>query len=430
MKRAIVWFTTDLRLHDNETLLKAIEENDEVLPVYCIDPRYFETTKAGFKKTGKFRAQFLLESLKDLDQGLRERGSGLMLLNGRPECLLDELCKEYKVEKIYTKQEIAWDELQMQNATEKSLSNCELIKVENSFLYHKNDLNFVHGKLPSVFTEYRKQLEKNAKVRDLFICPDKINSPNIEEVIWPKVEDLGLSSIVKDPRAAYDFLGGEVAAMKRLNTYLFETHCISKYKETRNGLIGENYSSKFSAALAMGCLSAKYIYHSIKLYEAQFGGNDSTYWLVFELLWRDYFRLMMEKYPKQFFLKNGIQKLHNLNFKHSESDFENWKQGKTKDDFVNANMIELRNTGFMSNRGRQNVASYLCHDLKLDWRMGAAYFEEILIDYDVSSNWCNWAYIAGVGNDPRNGRAFNLEKQAKTYDPESKYRRLWLGNDF
>jgi len=427
MKRAIVWFTTDLRRHDNEALFRAIEENDEVLPVYFIDPRHFETTKTGLKKTGKFRAQFLLESLKDLDKGLCLLGSGLMVLNGRPECLLNELSKEYKAEKIYTKQEIAWDELQIQNATKQSLSNCELIKVENSLLYHKNDLNFVHGKLPSVFTEYRKQVEKNAKVRDLFICPDKINSPNIADVLWPKIEDLGLNSFSNDLREAYSFEGGELAAKKRLNAYLFDTHSISKYKETRNGLIGENYSSKFSAALAMGCLSAKYIYHEIKRYEAKFGANDSTYWLVFELLWRDYFRLMMEKYPKQFFLKNGIQKLNNLNFKQSAVDFENWKLGKTADDFVNANMLELRNTGFMSNRGRQNVASYLCHDLKLDWRMGAAYFEEMLIDYDVSSNWCNWAYIAGVGNDPRNGRAFNLEKQAKTYDPEAKYRKLWLG---
>jgi deoxyribodipyrimidine photo-lyase len=427
MKRAIVWFTTDLRLHDNETLFRAIKENDEVLPVYCLDPRQFETTKTGLKKTGKFRAQFLLESLKDLDKGLRLLGSGLMVLNGRPELLLNELSKEYKAKKIYTKQEIAWDELQIQNATKQSLSNCELLQVENSLLYHKNDLNFVHGKLPSIFTEYRKQVEKNAKVRDLFICPDKINSPNIADVLWPKIEDLGLNSFSKDLREAYSFEGGELAAMRRLNAYLFDTHSISKYKETRNGLIGENYSSKFSAALAMGCLSAKYIYHAIKRYEAQFGANDSTYWLVFELLWRDYFRLMMEKYPKQFFLKNGIQKLNNLNFKQSALDFENWKLGKTADDFVNANMLELRNTGFMSNRGRQNVASYLCHDLKLDWRMGAAYFEEMLIDYDVSSNWCNWAYIAGVGNDPRNGRAFNLEKQAKTYDPEAKYRKLWLG---
>ena len=89
-------------------------------------------------------------------------------------------------------------------------------------------------------------------------------------------------------------------------------------------------------------------------------------------------------------------------------------------------MMELNLTGFMSNRGRQNVASYLCHDLKLDWRYGAAYFEEQLIDYDVSSNWGNWAYIAGVGNNPRGVSVFNLNKQADDYDKNKSYRNLWL----
>jgi deoxyribodipyrimidine photo-lyase len=91
-------------------------------------------------------------------------------------------------------------------------------------------------------------------------------------------------------------------------------------------------------------------------------------------------------------------------------------------------MNELRLTGFMSNRGRQNVASYFCHDLKLDWRIGAAYFEQQLIDYDECSNWGNWAYIAGVGNDPRPDRNFNIEKQATVYDKNKSYRKLWLTN--
>jgi hypothetical protein len=95
-------------------------------------------------------------------------------------------------------------------------------------------------------------------------------------------------------------------------------------------------------------------------------------------------------------------------------------------DFIDANMLELKHTGFMSNRGRQNVASYLCNDLKLDWRLGAAYFEQQLIDYDVCSNWGNWAYLAGVGNDPRGNRYFNIEKQASDYDKNGDYRNLWL----
>ena len=106
--------------------------------------------------------------------------------------------------------------------------------------------------------------------------------------------------------------------------------------------------------------------------------------------------------------------------------FNKWQNAETGNDFIDANMLELKLTGFMSNRGRQNVASYLCNDLKLDWRYGAAYFEQQLIDYDVSSNWGNWAYLAGVGNDPRGNRAFNIEKQANDYDKNKSYRNLWL----
>ena len=135
---------------------------------------------------------------------------------------------------------------------------------------------------------------------------------------------------------------------------------------------------------------------------------------------------MMKKYRNKFFLQHGIKGDKDKLQKHDETLFEKWKQGKTGVDFVDANMIELNLTGFMSNRGRQNVASYLCNDLKLDWRYGAAYFEQQLIDYDACSNWGNWAYIAGVGNDPRADRYFNIEKQAQNYDRDKKFRHLWL----
>ncbi len=105
--------------------------------------------------------------------------------------------------------------------------------------------------------------------------------------------------------------------------------------------------------------------------------------------------------------------------------FQLWKEGKTGDSFVDANMRELAATGWMSNRGRQNVASYLIHDMQVDWLLGAAYFESQLIDYDPCSNYGNWAYIAGVGNDPRPVRKFNTAKQAQDYDPQRTYRKLW-----
>ena len=135
---------------------------------------------------------------------------------------------------------------------------------------------------------------------------------------------------------------------------------------------------------------------------------------------------MMKKYSHKLFQQSGIHaKIDNLH-QHDSEVFQTWKSGQTGNDFIDANMIELNQTGFMSNRGRQNVASYLCNNSKLDWRYGAAYFEQQLIDYDVCSNWGNWAYLAGVGNDPRGNRIFNIEKQANDYDKTRVFRNLWL----
>jgi deoxyribodipyrimidine photo-lyase len=193
-------------------------------------------------------------------------------------------------------------------------------------------------------------------------------------------------------------------------------------------MVGEDYSSKFSAWLALGCISPRYIYKEIKNYESQFGANESTYWLVFELIWRDFFRFMFKKYQTKFFLYSGI-KTDKVNSKSlNEKLLSQWINGATNADFINANMLELKQTGFMSNRGRQNVASFFCNELNMDWRFGAAYFEEHLIDYDVCSNWGNWAYLAGVGNDPRGHRYFNIEKQANDYDKNYMFRNLWLTN--
>jgi deoxyribodipyrimidine photo-lyase len=130
------------------------------------------------------------------------------------------------------------------------------------------------------------------------------------------------------------------------------------------------------------------------------------------------------KYTSKIFKIGGILK-KNYHWNRDQKTVQQWIQGETKDDFVNANMIELRETGFMSNRGRQNVASYFAKELLLDWRIGAAYFESMLIDYDVHSNYGNWMYVAGVGNDPRD-RKFNTQLQAERYDQNHKYRKLWL----
>jgi deoxyribodipyrimidine photo-lyase len=428
MKRALVWFKTDLRLHDNETLVLAMEQSDEVIPVYCFDEAHFKTTKFGFKKTGNFRAHFLLESLMDLDKNLRAVGSGLTVVKGKPEVEIAKLIEKYNVQKVYAKDEVAYEELQTQALVQKELSkiNTPLVTFNSSTLYQEEDLPFSIKDIPDVFTNFRKQVEKESKIRAAFSKPKAINSPEIDVLNLPSLEELGLENIATDNRAVLDFEGGETASWTRLEHYFFKTKSLSVYKETRNGLVGADYSSKFSAWLALGCISARSIYAQIQHYEKEIVANESTYWLVFELLWRDYFRFVMKKYGHLFFLQNGIKTSKKNSNRHNAKLFETWKNAQTGNDFINANMLELKLTGFMSNRGRQNVASYLVNDLQLDWRYGAAYFEEQLIDYDVCSNWGNWAYLAGVGNDPRENRAFNIEKQANDYDKNNTYRNLWL----
>ncbi|MFZ4545468.1 MAG: DASH family cryptochrome [Saprospiraceae bacterium] len=427
MKTTLVWFKTDLRLHDNETLVQAIAQSDEIIPVYCFDEAHFKTTDFGFSKTGNFRAQFLLESLSDLDQNLKALGSGLIVVKGKPEVEIVEVARRFKAQKVFAKKEVAYEEIQTQECVEKELwkINCLFEVFSTSTLYHAQDLPFAMKDIPDVFTSFRKRIEKETSIREVIPKPKAINSPKIPAISLPTMAELGLVNVEMDSRSALLFKGGETAGRQRIQHYLFETKAISTYKDTRNGMIGANYSSKLSAWLSLGCISAREIYDEIKKYEAQYAANESTYWLIFELIWRDYFRFMMKKYRHRFFLQNGI-KNGSADFNtHHVKRFEKWKNGQTGSDFVDANMLELQLTGFMSNRGRQNVASYLCNDLQLDWRYGAAYFEQQLIDYDVCSNWGNWAYLAGVGNDPRGKRIFNIEKQASDYDKDRKYRDLW-----
>ncbi|TDG35213.1 DASH family cryptochrome [Pedobacter changchengzhani] len=428
VKRSIVWFKTDLRLHDNKTLVKAIAQSDGIIPVYCFDDTHYKTTNFGFKKTGCYRAQFILEAVCNLKDNLQKLNSDLLVLHGNPEVELSKIVKEFNVKTVFAQEEITNEEKLTQNKVEKELFNldCSLQTYQTNTLYQFDNLPFNPENAPDVFTNFRKAVEKDCIIGDMFEAPKQIKSPKLPLTILPDLNALQLESTNTDVRSAFPFKGGETEALDRLSNYFYNTKSILTYKETRNGMVGDSYSTKFSAWLALGCISAKKIIAELKVFEEKHEANTSTYWLFFELLWRDYFKLMMVKHGNRFFLRDGISGLIKAAKPLNKFALKKWIDGKTGNDFIDANMIELKKTGFMSNRGRQNVASYFCNDLNLDWRYGAAYFEEQLIDYDVCSNWGNWAYLAGVGNDPRSNRYFNIEKQASVYDPNATFRKLWL----
>ena len=432
VRRAIVWFRQDLRLHDNEALQEALNAADEILPVYVFDERFFggRTRWFDFPKTGKYRTQFIIEAIEDLRENLRARGNELIVRTGKPEEVIFDLAREARSSWVYCNRERTQEELAVQDALEQNLWTIgqEIRYSRGKMLYYTADLPFPVTHTPDLFTQFRKEVERFVQVREPFPTPERIppSTVDITAGLIPQLSNFGHSPLVADSRAVISFNGGETAGLERLHYYLWESDRVKTYKETRNGLLGGDYSSKLSAWLAQGCISPKQVYHELKKYEAERGSNESTYWLFFELLWRDFFRLMAKKHEEKIFLQGGTKGEGDKKWKNNWRLFERWCEGETGVPFIDANMRELNLTGFMSNRGRQNVASFLVKDLQVNWQMGAEYFESLLVDYDVTSNWGNWNYVAGVGSDPRENRYFNIIKQAKRYDPKGEYVKLWV----
>ena len=430
--RIIVWFRNDLRIHDQEALSKAVQLGLEVIPVVCFDPRWFEKTELGFPKTGAFRAKFLFEAVQDLRHSLQKLGADLVILQGIPEKVLADFAIQQQVNAVFFSQEVTSEERNVEKALEKALFSqgiaCE--SFWQSTLFHLEDLPFPVKQVPEVFTQFRKELEKGSRIREAFQSPKRINFPketlkNYPMGEIPSLKTYGLDEPTPDVKSWMEVKGGESSALGRLQSYFWEKDLLKSYKQTRNGLIGMDYSSKFSPWLALGCISPRRIYFEVKRYEKERKKNDSTYWLIFELIWRDYFRFISKKHGNKIFHLEGIRNQKD-SWKRDQNLFVSWIEGKTGVPFVDANMRELKYTGFMSNRGRQNVASFLVNDLGIDWTWGASYFESQLIDYDVCSNWGNWMYVAGVGNDPRENRYFNILRQASNYDKKGDYVRLWV----
>ncbi|WVZ79070.1 hypothetical protein U9M48_026696 [Paspalum notatum var. saurae] len=442
---AVFWFRNDLRILDNEALLRAWASSEAVLPVYCVDPRVFtgSTHYFGFPKTGALRAQFLIECLGDLKQNLRKKGLDLLVRHGKPEEILPSIAKAVSAHTVYAHMETCSEELLVERLVRKGLEQVQITQggasgqkkplnprlqlIWGATMYHTDDLPFPVRDLPDVYTQFRKAVESKSSVRNCSKLPPLLGPPpssSIDEIGgWgtiPTLESLGLGS-----EKGMHFTGGESAALARVHEYFWKKDQLKVYKETRNGMLGPDYSTKFSPWLASGSLSPRYICEEVKRYEKQRVANDSTYWVLFELIWRDYFRFLSAKYGNSIFHLGGPRKVM-LRWNQDQALFESWRDGRTGYPLIDANMRELSATGFMSNRGRQIVCSFLVRDMGIDWRMGAEWFETCLLDYDPASNYGNWTYGAGVGNDPREDRYFSIPKQAKTYDPEGEYVAYWL----
>ncbi len=390
MKPVLFWFKNDLRLHDNEALHKAVNSEKPIIFFFCLDERLFKKNDLGFRKADAARYLFLKESVEDLQEKLEGLDAHLMIEFGKAEELIPKLVKKYGIQTIFAEREYASEELEIIDNLKASLpEETELDFSWGKTLYHIDDIPFSIDKIPLTSKAYRIPTGKKTSVRDTFKTPKKLKAfKEVESTDFPGYRKCGFYKKELDAVNIYE-KGGEAAALERLEEYTFGSENLTGYRWSRNKSMGMDYSSKFSPYLAVGSLSPRTIYFKIQEYEKKIKKNQSTWWLVFELVWRDYFTFKAMRIGNAIFKTEGFRK-KKLEFKNDQKLFQRWCEGKTGIPFVDAHMRQLNQTGYMSNRGRVNCASFMVHDYQIDWTWGAAYFESKLIDYDVTSNWMNW----------------------------------------
>lgn len=430
-KRTIVWFRKDLRLHDNEALTKALENSEEIIPVYIFNQiELVSHNKYHFQKTGHFRAQFLLESIAQLQANLKTKGVDLIIRQGKPEEEIFKLVQELEATTVYANMERTHDEVESQNALEKKLWSVglEISFFRGKMLYYTQDLPFPIAHTPDSFSAFRKEVERFVFIRDPLPAPSFLNPLTIDIDLGklPTLEELGYHAFKQDARTEMPFNGGEAFGLERLYEYFVVHKYIETFEESHIELMGTNISSKLSPWLALGCVSPKLVYAELKNYEKNNKASKSSQSFFVELLWRDHCRLLGKKYGDKIFEIGGISGVETKTLVDDMGLLQQWIDGKTSCELINACMLQLKHTGYLTHKGRQIVSSYLVNDLQVNWQMGASYFEHILIDYDICSNWVNWNIVGGVGPDAKDDRYINIENQIKRLDPKGEFTALWL----
>ncbi len=434
----VFWFRSDLRLHDQLALAHAVQRAQAMggwlLPVYVQDPTQGALTRWGFERTGAHRQAWLQAQLQDLAEQLAQLNNPLQILTGTPAQVLADLVVQLGHPHVVCEHIAApYEQRDVQDLRQRGV---QVHTVWQSSLLDPAHLPFGLAQLPDTFTVFRQAIEA-AGVQAPPPLPAPVQLPPPPSA-WSAVQlRLAVRQSLEQPPAAPEwpndlrsafpcqdppFQGGERVALAHLHRYC-QRGLPHSYKATRNGLIGVDYSSKWSPWLATGALSARQAWAGIAAFEQAHGATESTYWLWFELLWRDHFRFLHHKHGARLYRAGGLG--HRPTPAHKPEAFDRWREGRTGNAWIDAGMRELAATGYLSNRMRQNVASYLIRDLGCDWRAGAAWFEARLLDYDVYSNQGNWLYLSGGGTDPRGSRRFNPEKQARDHDPHGTYRQLW-----
>ena len=406
MKTSVMWFRNDLRVLDNPAFFESVENSDQVIPLYIIDANLTQG-----KNSSSNRNKFLLESLLDLDKSLRDLGGKLIIKSGNIEDIFKELDKQFNVDAVYISEDYTQFSLKRDEFA-KSLFKKLNIKFR-SFpgrltVNNLDEIKTGSGSVYKVYTPFYNNWV-NVKRRDISLIPTQIQTPNINnDEINIHLDQNSISPNLQ--------IGGEANALIRLNEFI--ENDLKNYSENHDNLFG-NKTSKLSAYLHFGCISPLYI-------ESLLDESEASQSFRRQLCWRDFYNYILKFYPDS--NKEFQHKYIKLPWKYDEDLINAWKKGMTGYPIVDAGMRELKETGWMHNRARLIVGSFLTKDLFIDWRVGESYFMKMLVDGDKANNNGNWQWIASVGVDPAPvwRRILNPDAQQEKFDPDAKYIKKFL----
>jgi deoxyribodipyrimidine photo-lyase len=419
-KKGLYWFTHDLRLQDNAALAKARASCESLILLVVVEPSQFRSGQYQSVSLGGHRWGFLQEAFSDLNNQLMDVNLHLNVLYGRASQVIPALVDELDIDAVFLSEQHGFNERCAVRRLQERLPDIPFHQTPTYTLFAAEQIDQLNLMWPMSFSKFRSKVKKL----------EVLEAPNHEH--WPKgiyrqLTPLNLPTWVPAPKPSQrQFTGGATAAMEHWLAYR-ESDSIHRYKQTRNAIDDWRSSTKLSPWLNQGSLSVQRVYRSVQNLEQTHGPSPDLEWIRVELLWREFFQWLTRWQQTKLFSFQGLAPTPPLTSFYADR-FRKWTHGQTPWRLVNAIMNQLRETGYISNRARQIAASALANELELDWRFGAAWFEEQLIDYDVNVNWGNWQYIAGVGVDSKGGRHFDLEKQTQLFDADGSYQNRWASS--
>jgi deoxyribodipyrimidine photo-lyase len=406
---ALVWLTRDLRVHDHPALRAALDRHEDVLPVFCFDDRLL----SGRHSSGP-RTQFMLECLADLDERL---GGLLVIRRGAPEHELPELASAARAAEVhFTSDSGPFARRRIQRVT-RVLRAEGLDCFRHPGLHAVDDLRSLRtqaGKPYTVFSPFHRawleapRREPIGRPRSLGSLPSGVPKGRL-----PSLASLGLEQEVEDPLP-----GGESAGRERLSRFLRSG--VREYTDNHDAL-GRDRTSRLSPYLHFGCLSPREV-------EQRLPGGAGAEAFRRQLCWRDFYHQVLLHHPRNARSEFQDRYRGSIAWSRSEKAFEAWCAGRTGFPLVDAGMRQLRREGWMHNRARLVVGSFLTKDLGIDWRRGERWFMRWLIDGDQANNNGNWQWIASVGVDPQPfyRRVYNPARHMERYDPDGHYVRRYI----